>query len=633
MCGIAGIIFKQDALINANFIASATNKIHRRGPDHQATFIDHQVHFGHRRLSILDTSEAAHQPMTDTSGNYTIIFNGEIFNFKTIKAVLMSKGYEFYTTGDTEVLLYAFIEWKEKCLEQLNGFFCFAIFDKKENSVFIARDRMGIKPLSFYCDENYFAFSSELKAIYALPIKKEINFSALKLYFQLNYIPAPASIYKNVQKLLPGHYIQYNLSTHQFSIAKYFELPAPKEAVNSNLTYDSAQEILKAKLSESVQLRMISDVPLGAFLSGGIDSSIIVSQATKFTTQLNTFSIGFADNPYFDETQYAELVAKRFNTNHTVFKLTNHELLESMHVLFDYIDEPFADSSALLVNILSQKTREKVTVALSGDGGDELFAGYNKHLAEYRIRNKGFKELAVKSLHPLWKAFPQARHSTFANFIRQLDRFATGAKMNNQERYWRWCSFIDEQDVNQYFINTPETKEYSDIKKHYLKGISNDNGTLNENLWADIQLVLPNDMLTKVDLMSMANSLEVRVPLLDHNVVEFANSLPVNFKIDGKMKKKILQDAFRNELPAALYNRPKKGFEVPLLQWMRNELKSLILDDLLADKWIEEQQIFNLKYIQSLKARLFSNNPGDVHAQIWALLIFQKWYKNYHLAD
>lgn len=634
MCGIAGIIFKDFNSIDSQLIVDATARLKSRGPDNQATFAHQNVHLGHRRLSIIDTSASAHQPMSDSSQNYTIVFNGEIFNFKSIKNELIAKGYQFQTQGDTEVLLYAYIEWKEQCLEKLNGFFSLCIFDKNENTLFIARDRMGIKPLSYYYDDNYFAFSSELKAFFALPIKKAIDYTSLQLYFQLNYIPAPASIYKNIKKLLPGHFLKYHLSSHQFEIEKYFSLSEPSKTAKKNISYEDAQKQLRAEIEKSVQLRMVSDVPLGAFLSGGIDSSIIVNVASQFTDKLNTFSIGFADNHFFDETQYAELVAKKFKTNHTVFKLTNKELFESMQGLFDYIDEPFADSSALLVNILSQKTREKVTVALSGDGGDELFAGYNKHLAEYRIRNKGMKEWGVKTLHPLWKMFPQARHSKYANLFRQLDRFATGAKMNNQERYWRWCSFIEESEASKYFAKDIKlSEEYKAIKSHYTQGISNENGSLNDNLWADINLVLPNDMLTKVDLMSMANSLEVRVPLLDHNIVEFANSLPVEYKINPHIKKRILQDAYRNTLPTELYNRPKKGFEVPLLQWMRNELKDLIVNDLLSDKFISEQGIFNISYIQELKNRMFSNNPGDVHAQIWALLIFQNWYKKYHLAN
>lgn len=633
MCGIAGIVFKDDSFINNQFIVDATSRIHSRGPDNQGVYCNENVHLGHRRLSIIDTSAAAHQPMTDPSGNFTIIFNGEIFNFKFIKKELEEKGYEFHTTGDTEVLLYAYMEWREKCVDKLNGFFSFCIYDKAEKNLFIARDRIGIKPLSYYVDDNFFGFSSELKALLALPVKKELNYDALRLYFQLNYIPAPASIYKNVHKLLPGHYINYDLKNHSFENKSFFHLPNPKEVENKKLSYDEAKKKLREEIEKSVNLRMISDVPLGAFLSGGIDSSIIVSEASKFTDKLNTFSIGFADNPYFDETHYAELVAKKYKTNHTVFKLTNKELLESMNRLFDYIDEPFADSSALLVNILSQKTRQKVTVALSGDGGDELFAGYNKHYAEYRVRKSGIKEMVVKNLHPLWKTFPQSRHSKFSNLIRQLDRFATGAKMDNRERYWRWCSFIEEKEADNYFINKTFTSEYQEIKNYYLSGIQLESGSLNETLWADIHLVLPNDMLTKVDLMSMANSLEVRVPLLDHNVVQFANTLPVKYKIDKKMKKKILQDAYRDVLPVELYNRPKKGFEVPLLQWMRKELKDLILNDLLDDTFIKDQGIFNPDYIKKLKAQLFSSNPGDIHAQIWALMIFQNWYKTYHLAN
>ncbi len=631
MCGITGLFsFDNTSVINEGLINDATSILSSRGPDNQGVFIHKNIGLGHRRLSIQDTSEASNQPFHDPTGRYTIVFNGEIYNFKALRNDLENKGIDFKTTGDTEVLLQAYILYKEKCLALLNGFFAFAIYDKKENTLFIARDRLGIKPLLYFNTEHLFGFASEMKALLKFPIKREIDYESLAIYFQLNYIPAPYSIYKSVYKVLPGHYLKINGDTKEVTTKQYYHVPVSYE--RSDLTYKEQQQNLINLLDLSVQSRMISDVPLGAFLSGGIDSSVIVSLASKHTNQLNTFSIGFKENAFFDETSYANLVAKKFNTNHTTFKLSNDDLFNSLKKILEYTDEPFADSSAILVNILSQKTREHVTVALSGDGGDELFAGYNKHYAEWRIRNKGLKERLVKVGHPLWAALPKSRHSKYGNLFRQLERFAIGSKLSHKERYWRWCAFINEEEINKYFSSnffSPEV--YEERKAHLTKHINN-KGTINDCLYNDVHLILPNDMLTKVDTMSMANALEVRVPFLDHQIVEYAFSLPISSKINGNFKKKIVQDAFKHILPKELYNRPKRGFEVPLLQWIKTGLNSLIFDDLLDKKFIKEQNIFNIEYIELLKQKAFSKNPGDVHAQIWALAIFQNWYKKFHLS-
>lgn len=628
MCGITGGYYKKE-LPAREVLERSVSAISSRGPDNQALLTHGSVFLGHRRLSILDVRAAANQPFFSSDERYALIFNGEIYNFREIRDTLAAKGRTFRTTGDTEVLLYAWMEYGADCLELLNGFFAFAILDTVTGRIFAARDRLGIKPLHYYEDDDKVLFASEVKALYPLGIDRSIDYQTLATYFQLNYIPAPYGIYKKLRKLPPGHYME--IADGRLTITKYYSLPHPA-VPPSPVSYDEAKKELASLLDEAVRMRLVSDVPLGTFLSGGIDSSIITSLAARHRDHLNTFSIGFRDNAFFDETHYAELVADRLKTNHRVFKLSNDDLLDSMTGMLAYIDEPFADSSALLVNLLSRHTREHVTVALSGDGGDELFAGYNKHYGEWRMRRGGAAAGIVSALLPLWKRLPKSRHSGTGNRIRQFERFAEGMRLSEGERYWRWCSFVSPDDSIAYFRDPAQLNpEELEMRRRRYTQLLRPDGDLNDNLYADTQLVLPYDMLTKVDLMSMANSLEVRVPLLDHRIAEFAFRLPVEYKINGAMKKRILQDAFRDELPAALYNRPKKGFEVPLLQWFRRELRSLIEDDLLEDSYIKDQQIFNLHFIRGLKKRLFSRDPGDVHAQIWALIVFQSWYRNYHL--
>ncbi len=628
MCGITGILsFTEQGREGLSKVREANNKIVSRGPDGGAFFINDPVALGHRRLSIIDTSDKASQPMSDPAGRYTIIFNGEIFNYKELREKYFPDKGDWHSQSDTEVLLHLFIKLKENCLPLLSGFFAFAIYDKMQEELFLARDRFGKKPIHYYRNENYFAFASELKALTAYNIPKRINYTSLFQYLQLNYIPQPSSILENVKKLGPGHYAY--ISKKKFEIEPYYEL---KWKVDTSVTYPQAQSKLEELMSESVQKRLISDVPLGAFLSGGIDSSVVVALASQYTKHVNTFSIGYKDNPFFDETKYANLVAKRYETNHTVFSLTNQDFLEHINNILCYIDEPFADSSAIPEYILSYHTRKHVTVALSGDGGDEVFAGYNKHAAELRLRQKNLLNFLVKAGGPIWKILPQSRNNKITNLFRQLNRFAEGAALDEKERYWRWAGFLTEKQA--FNLLTPAKQSEIDstafnlqkqnLLRHLKKGDS-----LEDFLATDVSMVLLSDMLMKVDLMSMANGLEVRSPFLDHEVVEFAFSLPTNYKIDKNMQKKIVQDAFRKYLPAELYNRPKHGFEIPLLDWFRKELRSLITGDLLNDEFMAEQKIFNVNTVKELKAKLFSKNPGDTHATVWALIVFQSWWKNY----
>lgn len=630
MCGITGVYaFNMVGRISMINVTNATAALDRRGPDFQDTYHDNIVALGHRRLSIIDTTASGHQPMTDKSGRYIIIFNGEIFNYKALKEELSNRGIHFSSGSDTEVLLYLYITEGKSCLQKLNGFFAFAIYDKEEQSVFIARDRMGIKPLYYVQDENRVLFASEMKSILAYGIDKTIDYSALYTYLQLNYIPAPKTIFRDVKKLLPGH----TLFIKDGEVQKecFYKIPYDKNKYTS-LSYDEQKSKLSELMEQSVQKRLVADVPVGSFLSGGIDSSVIATLAHRHKPDLHTFSIGYKDEKFFDETEYARLVAKKIGSDHTVFSLTNNDLYQHVNDILNYIDEPFADSSAIAVYILSKETRKHSVVALSGDGADELFSGYNKHSAFLKMITGGSAARAVGALTPLWGLLPKSRSNPLTNKFRQLHRFGKGMKLTSKERYWQWAGFATETEVDK--LLTPESllaldrQNYLDFKNNILREIP-EKEDINDILYADMNLVLPDDMLTKVDRMSMANSLEVRVPFLDHEVVEFAFSLPVSSKINDQIRKRIVQDSFRDILPAELYNRPKKGFEVPLLKWFRKEMKSIINDDLLRDDFIEQQGIFNVNETKKLKRKLFSSNPGDVHAQIWALIVFQWWWKRY----
>lgn len=635
MCGIAGVFaFNEEGKTKINLIDAAIKTLNKRGPDAEGMLKNEQLALGHARLAIIDTSNQANQPFTDETGKFTIVFNGEIFNYKVLKQELVTKGILFRTESDTEVLLKLFIEEGKSCVNKLNGFFSFAIYNHAKKELFFARDRYGIKPFVYSLQNDFFCFASELKALLKFNIPKKINKAALLQYFHLNYIAGSHSMLEGVQKLLPGHCAV--LSSSGLSIEQYYQINQQEIQQHKQLNYNDSCTKLYSLLDDAVKLRMIADVPLGAFLSGGIDSSIITALAARHTNQLNTFSIGFKDEPLFDETGYAKLVAKKCNTNHTVFSLTNNDLYANLNDMLDYIDEPFADSSALNVYILSQQTRKKVTVALSGDGADEMFAGYNKHAAAFAVLNNQYQIKRLKHLAPVFSALPQSRNSRLGNLIRQFNKLTTGARLTDSERYWQWAGFYKETQLLHLFkagfILDSNVKTYKEDKNNLLAAFNTtQEPSMNQVLLSDMKMVLAGDMLTKVDSMSMANSLEVRVPFLDYRVVDFAFGLPDTFKINAKNRKIILKDTFKKELPVEIFHRSKKGFEVPLLKWFKTDLRALIVDDLLSEKMIAEQQIFNYDAIKQLLKHLFSANPGDAVAKVWALIVFQNWYKKYYL--
>jgi asparagine synthase (glutamine-hydrolysing) len=630
MCGITGIYaFNQVGSFYMVNLARSIDSLARRGPDARGYFLDDYIGLGHRRLSIIDTGSAANQPMYDETGRYVLVFNGEIFNYQELKAQLVQKGITFQTESDTEVLLHYYILEKEKCLDRFIGFFAFAVYDKQTKTMFVARDRMGVKPLLYYKDDDKLVFASEMKALLAYNIPKELDNVSLYQYLQLNYIPKEHSIFKNIFRLLPGEYLL--ISDKEVVRKKYYQVPYTPEGVEAEkLSFEEACQKFLSLLDDSVRSRLMADVPLGAFLSGGTDSSAVVALASRHTRHLNTFSIGYKDEPFFDETKYANLVAKKFDTNHTVFSLTNHDLYEHVFEVLDYLDEPFADSSALPFYILSKRTAGKVKVALSGDGADEVFAGYNKYYGEYRIREGGIKADLLKAAYPLLEVLPKSRNGFWSNKIRQFHRFAEGARMTPAERYWRWSSVSSEQNARSLFaasfLEKIDHQAYLQ-RKNACTGLISENGNLNEVLLSDVAMVLPNDMLFKVDMMSMANGLEVREPFLDHRLVEFAFTLPVSYKIDHTLKKKLVRETFRPILPEELYQRPKKGFEVPLIRFYKREMRSLILE-LLDKEQIRAQGIFDVDAIERFKTQVLNGQYYDQGA-VWGMLVFQYWWKKY----
>lgn len=623
MCGIAGWIDLKKPLDYNKHLNLALQKLRWRGPDNASVLHQSPIHFGHARLSIIDVSEVAHQPMFNHEKNLCIVFNGEIFNFLELKQELLNDGYIFDNQSDTEIILQLYQKEGVKSFSRLNGFFAFVLYDITQNKIFIVRDRYGIKPLYIYQDENTLFFASEMKALMEFPIPKKIRPSAVGLYFNLNYLPPNMSIYEKVQPFPYAHYAVIKNHTIQFH--KYYELK-PEKSLSIN--YETAQKNLMNLLEDAVQKRLIADVPLGVFLSGGIDSSVIATLAAKHQKHLKTFSIGF-ENPLYDETHYAKLVAQKAQTEHTVFTLKMEELYENLFQVLDYLDEPFADASAINFYILSKYTKKHVTVALSGDGADELFGGYTKHLGEYQARQNHILNQLLKAFQPFFNIVPSNRNSKLGRKIWQIQKYVKGLKDHPKQRYWKWCSVLEEEELpNLLCLSLPE-KEWNTMKSFYLQDIQENSTSMNDVLLTDLRLVLAGDMLVKGDRMSMANSLEVRLPFLDYRVVDFVNELPSEYKIYGNMRKRILQDAAKTILPAELYNRPKQGFEVPLKDWFSGPMKNYLEKEILNRDFILEQGIFHFEKLQELCQKVWQGKNTKEDWTLWAVVVFQHWYKKY----
>ncbi|MBC7389716.1 MAG: asparagine synthase (glutamine-hydrolyzing) [Opitutaceae bacterium] len=622
MCGIAGIFRFDEEFADVSALKNAISCLKQRGPDASGFYLDKNIALGHSRLAIIDLDPASNQPFQDSSGRYTLIFNGEIFNYQLLKRDLQLSGTHFRTESDTEVLLHLLINEGTKCLDSLNGFFAFAFYDRLTQKLILARDKYGVKPLYIYKNENYIAFASELKALIKLGIPKKIDYDSLFIYLQLTYLPATNCILEGVYKLKQAHCLSVDKNGKE-DFQKYYSLLIKESKEN----YDTKKQKLDTLLDLAVQDRLVSDVPVGVFLSGGVDSSIVSLLAKRHKPDIQSFSIGFKGDKSFDESKYAENVAKLLGLEHYTLHLTENLLLENVERMLEYTDEPFADSSAIAVFNLCLQTRNFATVALTGDGADEVFGGYNKHIAEMKIRNGGIFTSIASKIAPFLKHLPESRGANIGNALRKVKKYSSSASLSVQERYWSWCCFNPEKSVLNSLSPFTNSKLSASCFKTFKKDKTNqlENYNLNYLLAADIDMVLEGDMLVKADRMSMANSMELRNPFLDSRVVDFAFTLSESDKVSGSVAKKILKDTFRSYLPGAVFDRPKRGFEVPLTKWLQNDLSFLIVK-YLNTELVQEQNIFSSQYINELIVKLNSSKPDNSATQIWTILNFQIWF-------
>jgi asparagine synthase (glutamine-hydrolysing) len=647
MCGICGKVDLNNQEIKESLLRLMCRSFSYRGPDDEGIYISYLngggpeqrigLGFGHQRLSIIDLSDSGHQPMSNEDGTIWITYNGEIYNYRELAGELKKKGHKFKSDTDTEVLLHLYEEEGTNAVNRLNGMFAFAIWDQNLKRLWVCRDRIGIKPVVYYWDGKQFIFASEIKALLTDPnISKELDYEALQLYLAFNYVPAPFTIFKGIKKLEPGKYLL--LQDQNVEIKTYWEPPNSIDQDIATLPLKEQIEFFRGPLYEgindAVSSRMIADVPLGAFLSGGIDSSIIVAlMARSSNNPVKTFSIGFKDDNLYDETHYAQEIAKLYGTDHHEFKLSFKDLLDVFPDVISTFDEPFADSSSIPTYIVSKETRKHVTVAISGDGGDELFAGYRSYLAEYWFA----KYMMVPGLFreglfgKIINVLPDSRDSKGLEYIRRLKKFIKGTKGPFPERVLSLKEIFPKDVRRKILLETPNDKSLNDPALKWVERLLNyyQGDRLNSILYSDLKDSLPGDMLTKVDWMSMKNSLEVRVPFLDHRLVEMAFQMPGSLKLNNGKTKYILKETFKDLLPPSIYRRPKAGFEVPISRWLKNELKFLI-DQYLAENRIRNQGIFDPEIIKQLVGQHLSGKT-DTSWMLWNLIVFQSWYENYFL--
>jgi asparagine synthase (glutamine-hydrolysing) len=631
MCGICGKISLNGPSVDPDLLGRMTGLLAHRGPDGEGIYT-HQgrrlsAGLGHRRLSIIDLSDAGRQPMASEDGTLWIVFNGEIYNFLQLREELERKGHRFKSRTDTEVILHLYEEDGPASLSKLRGMFAFALWDEGAETLLVARDRVGIKPLVYYWDGRTFLFASELKSILLDPsVTKEVDWNAAELYLTLNYIPAPHTIFKNIRKLWPGHFLILRDGTLREEA--YWDIDRHRTDASRN-ALDSRQlkKELFTALDASVRSHLVSDVPVGAFLSGGIDSSVIVGLMSRNTSRpVSTFSIGYKDMPLFDETRYARDVAALNRTDHHEILLSANDILSAIPDVLDSFDEPFADSSAIPSFVVSRETARHVKVALSGDGGDELFAGYRMYSGEYwHSLYRRIPEMTRRCLiEPILLRIPDSRDSLPADYARRIKKFLRGARNDFGDRYLAWNEILTKDQRASLLLCLPPGTP--DPGRHSLgRRLDEFHGdSINRMLYADFKESLPGDMLYKVDAMSMLNSLEVRVPLLDHLVCELAFSFPGHVKMKRGRGKLIFVETFKPILPPSLHRRPKWGFEIPIGKWLKGDLNYLIHEYLSRDR-IQRQGIFHFDVIRGMVENLMSRR-ADTSWQLWNLIVFQNWY-------
>ncbi len=623
MCGIAGTFhLGAGTAQDDGRIHEALRCIAHRGPDDEGVHRSGRAVLGHRRLSILDTSAAGHQPFTDEGGRYTIAFNGEVFNFPELRAGLEAAGHRFRSRTDTEVVLRLFALKGAAMLHELNGFFALAVHDRLEDRLFLARDRFGVKPLLWCTANERLLFGSELGPLLALGAPRRLDLVSLRTYFTHCYIPAPHTILQDVHKLLPGHALEADAGGVRMQ--RWYDAEAAAAA--TPVPADPARR-LRELLDDAVRIRLLSDVPVGTFLSGGLDSSIVSALARRHKPDLRTFSIGYTER-FYDETPYAEAVARHIGSEHTTFRLGADDLAARYDELLSALDEPFADQSALPSLLLNAHTRRHVTVALSGDGADEVFGGYRKHQAELRMRSPGAMERLALLGAPLWRTLPRSRSNPLADKVRQLDRFARSAGLDAEARYLLLAAWDEELDAGGLLDPLADEAEFHRRRKTITAPLAA-HRDLNGLLWADLHTVLPDDMLRKVDLTSMAHALEVRTPFLDRRVVELAFALPPGAKFRRGTGKHILREAFGDLLPPVTLSRSKRGFEVPMTTLLKGPLANRL--EVLRDAERMRAAGLSPAGVQGVLQRFHGPSPGSSQATVHALLVYLSWWQR-HLA-
>lgn len=621
MCGIAGFYHTKGLKLDSSVLDKMVQSLHHRGPDAQGSLYFDHVGLSHARLSILDLTSAANQPMITEDERIILSYNGEVYNFKSIKKELETLGYTFITKGDTEVVLKGFQQWGTELFNKLNGFFAIAVFDKNKDELILARDRIGIKPLYYSFQNDTLLFGSELKTITSSGLfESKIDHKQVQHFVNYSYIAQDRTIFQDAFKLKPGHYLR--ISAAGIKLEKYWNLNEYALFVNENSLEKNIQ-ITEDLINDSVGLRLQSDVPLGTFLSGGIDSSLVSVFASKNSQeQLSSFTIGFEEDA-FDEAPFALQVSKKLNTNHFSSTLTEGHLLQLLDKIPRIFDEPFADSSAIPTYLVSQMAAKNITVALSGDGGDELFWGYNRYQVVSDILQKINKlpKSLQKPISILTKQLPKQKLKRLSHF---LSRYSASQNLGD---LYAWSMENFSSDELQNLLG--ENYETGDSMPNHIGLFFKDKLQDDRNLLPliDMQSYLPDDILTKVDRTSMQNSLEVRVPLLDHRIVEHALSIPLNQKIHQNSPKYILKNILYKSLTKELFERPKSGFSVPLNKWLHYELKQQVTASLQFDQ-INKEGFFSPNYVQK-QLDLFYQNKSGMTNKIWALFMFQKWLVNH----
>ena len=633
MCGITGFIHfsneQQDMDADQSLLAQMNQAQFHRGPDEGGEYLDENVALGHRRLSIIDLSQGQ-QPMASDDGDYVLIYNGEVYNFKQTRVELEALGHVFHSHSDTEVILHAYMQWGSACVDKLQGMFTFAIWHKSQQNLFIARDRLGIKPLFYAMIGETLYFASELKSITLVPgLSKKIDAKAIEQYFALGYAAEPHTIYQQVAKLPPGHTLNIKVGDKSASINQYWDVSYAKQIEMSEQDYlDATVEQFKT----AVDSHMVADVPLGSFLSGGVDSSAVVAMMSQIAKEkgsdkaVTTCSIGF-DVKDYNETDFARMVAKDYNTDHQE-QIVASDDFELVDLLAGLYDEPYADSSAMPTYRVCQLAREKVTVCLSGDGADELLAGYRRYglmMNEEKVRSVIPYSLRKPIFGALGKLYPKLDWAP--QFLRAKTTFQSLA-MDTAEGYFHGVSLLNDAQRKALFSDElyQELKGYTALevfREHQANFDGNDPLSLIQYL--DIKTYLVGDILTKVDRASMAHSLEVRVPFLDHKFVEWSATVPTDLKIKNGCGKYVLKKAMEPHLPHDVLYRKKMGFRVPLSDWFRGPLKQKLRDALLSEQ-MTNSGLFNMN---TIKNWLDDHQSGrkEYSAPLWTLLMFASFYK------